>query len=84
MVYLEIFISFVIGALLVALTGRVFSLKTKGLVRLLINSVAGGVLLVGLSLFHVVYLPLNPLNAFITGLLGLPGLIVVWLVVVFL
>ena len=73
MPYVEIIISLILGLLLTVLTGWVFSLKTKGLLRLLFNSTAGCILLFALSLFKIVYIPLNPMNALLAGFLGVPG-----------
>ena len=80
----ELILSFLIGFLTVSLIGTLFSLKTKGLFRLAFNSLGGAVALSLLSLFKVAVLPVNPVSALIVGLLGVPGLIAVWLIVVFL
>ena len=48
-------------------------LKTRGVLRVLINSIAGGALIAGLSAFNIIVLPLNAFNALIIGALGLPG-----------
>lgn len=69
----ETVLSFCIGILLAVFCGWLFSLKTKGLLRLLFNTAAGALLLVGLSVFTPLSLPLNPLSALTVGLLGLPG-----------
>ena len=84
MEYLTVGLSFAIGLLLVLLLGWVFSLKSKGLMRLLVNSLAGIILLLCLALFKIVYVPLNPLNALLVGFLGAPGLAVVVLITMFL
>ena len=80
----ELILSFLIGFLTVSLIGTLFSLKTKGLFRLALNSLGGAVALSLLSLVKVAVLPVNPVSALIVGLLGVPGLIAVWLIVVFL
>ena len=69
----ETILSYAIGALIVLFCGWLFSLKTKGLLRLLLNTAAGAFLLVGLSVFTPLTIPLNPLNALIVGILGIPG-----------
>ena len=79
----ELVLSFIIGAACVTLFATLFSVKTKGVFRLLLNSVAGAVLLLALSLFKVIVLPVNPLTACVVGLLGVPGLVAVILIVVF-
>lgn len=82
--YVEIILSFVIGAILIVFTGWVFSLKTKGIFRLLINTAVGGIVLFVLSLTNVAALPINPLNALIVGFLGVPGIALIFLIVLFL
>lgn len=72
------------GLALIILFALVFRLKTRGPVRLVVNALAGGLVLFGLSFFHTAVLPLNPLNALLTGLLGLPGLLVVFIICRFL
>ena len=81
---LELVLSFIIGVTIVCLIGTLFSLKTKGLFRLAVNSIAGAVALILLSLFKIAVLPVNPLTALIVGLAGVPGLIGVWVITVFL
>lgn len=84
MEYFKIVISFVAGALITLLFSKVFKLKTKGIVRLLLNSLAGSLALVIMSLCNVAYLPLNPLTALITGVFGAPGLVLVYVITAFL
>lgn len=69
----ETILSYCIGALIVVFCGWLFSLRTKGLLRLLFNTAAGAFLLVALSFFTPLSLPLNPLTALTVGILGLPG-----------
>lgn len=64
---------FIAAVALVAVVVWVTRLKTRGVARVLINSLAGGALITGLSAFNIIVLPVNLLNAFIVGLLGLPG-----------
>ena len=69
----ETVLSYCIGALAVMFCGWLFSLKTKGLIRLLINTAAGAFLFVILSLCTPLHIPLNPLNALVVGFMGVPG-----------
>jgi hypothetical protein len=84
MIYAEIAASFIIGLLLILLLVWVFSIKSKGLTRALLNTLAGAFVLIALSLFNVAALPLNPLNALLTGFLGVFGLVVVYVITVYL
>ncbi len=69
----EAILAFVAAAALVAVIVWATRLKTKGVTRFLINSLAGGALIAGLSALGVVTLPFNAFTAFIVGALGLPG-----------
>lgn len=65
------------GAAIILLAGFIFNLRTKGLFRLLLNTLTGGVLLVVLSLTGLLTLALSPFNALLTGAFGLLGLTVI-------
>ena len=80
----ETVISFFAATLLVLFCGWLFSLKTKGLFKILLNTAVGAFLLLALSFLTPLNIPLNPLNAFIVGLLGLPGAALVIIIVLFL
>lgn len=69
----ETILSYCIGAVAVLFCGWLFSLKTKGLLRLLVNTAAGAFLLVILSICTPLHIPLNPFNALVVGFLGIPG-----------
>ena len=69
----ETVLCFVAAAALVAVVVWTMRLKTVGVTRVLINSLAGGALIAGLSAFNVIVLPFNALNALIVGVLGVPG-----------
>ncbi|MCL2675260.1 MAG: hypothetical protein FWE84_01540 [Firmicutes bacterium] len=84
MPYLDIILSIITGGLVAALLAIIFSLKTKGILRLLINAAAGVTALIILSLFKVPGFNLNPLSAFISASTGVPGLLVTFIIVTFL
>ena len=69
----EIVLTFIAATALVAVVAWVMHLKTRGVLRLIINSLAGGALIAGLAAFDIIVLPMNILNALIIGILGLPG-----------
>lgn len=71
------------GLLAVAAFAVVFRNRFRGLGRVLINSLAGAVLLIMLGFFGTAVLPLNPLNALLVGILGVPGLIGIFLITYF-
>ena len=69
----ETILIFAAAAMLVAVVAWVMHLKTRGVLRIVINSLAGGALIAGLSAFNIIALPLNAFNAVLVGVLGLPG-----------
>ena len=71
--YPETILIFIAAVALVGTVVWVTRLKTRGVARVLINSLAGGALIAGLSAFNIIVLPVNAFNALIVGLLGLPG-----------
>jgi len=81
---IELVLSFIIGLILVIGLGFVFALKTKGFMRLATNSLAGFIVMIALNLFKIVAIPLNPLNGLLVGFLGLPGIVLVVLITLFL
>ena len=76
-------LSFIAGLVSVVLFAALFSVKTKGIIRLVINSAAGAVLLITLTLCRVLVLPVNALSVLTVGFLGVPGLIAVALITLF-
>ena len=70
---------FAAGLLLLGLFCWLFKSKMKWYIRLGVSAVAGFAVIFFLNLFGVVALPLNPMNAFLCGFLGLPGLVLIFL-----
>ncbi|MDE7106796.1 MAG: hypothetical protein K2O39_00560 [Clostridiales bacterium] len=69
----ETVLIFAAAAMLVGVVAWVMHLKTRGVLRIVINSLAGAALIAGLSAFNIISLPLNAFNAVLVGVLGLPG-----------
>ena len=69
----EAVLCIVAAAALVAVTVWVMRLKLPRGMRLIVNSLAGGALVAGLSAFNIITLPLNLLTAALIGIFGLPG-----------
>jgi inhibitor of the pro-sigma K processing machinery len=69
--------AYIIGIILLYLLGRVLTGPMKIAVRLMLNAVLGAIslLLINLvgSLFNY-HIALNPVTAFIAGILGIPGI----------
>lgn len=81
---LTIILSFVCGLIAIGLCIFIFTRKTKGLYKFILNALVGITLLFILNLLNVVYLPINPLTLALSGLLGVVGIIVIYVIIVFL
>lgn len=67
---------FALGLVLLYIIGWLLLAPLKFLLKLSLSSVLGAILLVVLNLIGGIFrvtIPLNPLNAVIAGVLGLPG-----------
>ncbi len=72
---------FVLGVVLIALVGRLLLIPGKFVWRIVANGVAGALILLGinfLSRFTGFSLPLNPFSALTAGFLGIPGIVLLW------
>ena len=73
----EIFLAFVIGMLLLFILIKLLYVPIRMAIKLFINSIAGGLLLVFLNLLLGIFgisVGVNFLTSAITGVLGIPGI----------
>ena len=72
---LGIFLTYAGAIILVFIFGRLFLWPLKVVLKLVINSLIGGavILIINAAAGLGIMIPLNMLNAFILGVLGLPG-----------
>lgn len=73
-----IFLAYTAGLILIYIFGRLFLRPLKIILRLLINSIAGGVLLVVINAAGGalgIFIPVNIITAGMAGILGIPGII---------
>gem|GEM_PF-3134647 len=77
-------LSYAIAIIITILLIVVFSVKKRGIIKIIINLSAGLCALIILVLFNVYPFTLNPLTAFLIGVLGAPGLIVIFVILRFL
>ena len=74
---------FLLGILVLYLSGRLLLMPFKLLLKLGFNSLMGACAIVIINLigqlfsFHI---PLNPLNAVLTGVFGLPGVVLIFFI----
>jgi len=76
----DLVLSFALGLILLYLIGWLLLVPMKFLWRLLAGSMLGGLALWLINRFGALWafsVPLNPLTALITGLLGMPGIALV-------
>lgn len=74
---------FVLGIIVLYLSGRLLLAPFKLLLKLGLNAILGAAAIVIINLignsFHFM-IPLNPLNAMLTGVFGLPGVLLIFLI----
>ncbi|MBS5334055.1 MAG: transcriptional regulator [Clostridiales bacterium] len=75
---LGIFLTYAGAVILVFIFGRLFLWPLKIILKLVLNSLIGGAAILVINALGApfgIVIPLNALNAVITGILGLPGAI---------
>lgn len=74
---------FVLGIIVLYLSGRLLLAPFKLLLKLGLNAILGAAAIVIINLignsFHFM-IPLNPLNAMLTGVFGLPGVLLIFFI----
>lgn len=71
-------LSFLLGLVVLYFVGMLLVIPIRILIKLLINSLIGGVFLFVFNLIGGIFglfIAINPLNAVIVGVLGIPGVI---------
>lgn len=79
----SIILAYAIGLILLYLIGMLLVIPIKIILKLIINGVLGGVLLFIVNLlgtFLGFSIVINPLTALIAGFLGIPGVILLFLI----
>lgn len=79
--FLPGFISFAIGIIIIAFIVWLFGKSIKILFKFVLNSVVGYILLLIFNFFGSIFgltLQINIINAFIAGVLGIPGIILLF------
>ncbi|MBQ1256638.1 MAG: pro-sigmaK processing inhibitor BofA family protein [Clostridia bacterium] len=72
---------FVLGIVLIALIGKLLLIPGKFIWRIAANGAAGALVLLGINFLSGITgfsLPLNPFSALTAGFLGIPGIILIW------
>ena len=77
-VQLSVFLTYAGAVVLIFLIGKIFLWPLKMILKLVLNSLAGGLVILLINAVGVAFglmIPLNFLNAVIVGILGLPGVV---------
>ncbi len=75
---LSVILAYAAGLILLYFLGWILIIPIKYLVKLIINGVIGGILLILVNLlggFVGINIAINPITAIIAGILGVPGVI---------
>lgn len=79
-------LAYLFGILLVFFVGRIFLLPLKIVFKLIYNAIIGGIMLYVINFVGAHFgftLALNPITALVAGFLGIPGIILLALVKIF-
>ncbi|NLP30596.1 MAG: SigmaK-factor processing regulatory BofA [Clostridiales bacterium] len=77
-----ILLAYAFGILVLYVIGYVFLVPIKILLKLVVNSVLGGLLILVINLigsFWDIQIPLNLISAIFVGILGIPGVILLFI-----
>lgn len=75
---ISIILAYAFGLVLLYVIGYIMLVPIKIILKLMINSIIGGIVLMALNFlggFVHFYIPINPFTAVITGFLGIPGIL---------
>ncbi len=79
---LNIILAYAVGLILLYALGWILLVPLKWIIRLIWNSILGGILLFFVNLIGEIWgisLVINPFNAVVVGILGMPGVILLLL-----
>lgn len=80
---INIIIAFALGLLLIYLVGRVMLFPLRIVFKLIVNAVIGGLVLWVINYFGSyfgIHIPLNPITALTVGFLGIPGVVLLFVI----
>ena len=76
-------VSYVIGILLIVLVCFILTKPVKWILKLILNGILGGIMLIIINAIGSsigLNVPINPISALVSGLLGFPGVILLVLI----
>lgn len=75
---ISIILAYAFGLVILYVIGYILLVPLKIILKLILNGIIGGIALVGLNFIGSFFnfgIPVNPVTAFIVGILGLPGIL---------
>lgn len=78
----SIVLAYAFGLMLLYLIGMLLVIPIKIIIKLIINGILGGVILILVNLVGGLFglsIVINPLNALVAGFLGIPGVILLFI-----
>lgn len=78
-----IFLAYAAGLLIIFLLAKFFAFSGKVILKIIINSICGGIILIVINLIGAnfgIHLPINVVTGFGIGTLGIPGIILLYLI----
>lgn len=77
-----VFLTFGGALILIFLLGKALVVPLKVVLRLILNSIAGAVLIIVINFIGMnigIWIPMNVVNSFAVGILGVPGVVLLLL-----
>ncbi|QHI72848.1 pro-sigmaK processing inhibitor BofA family protein [Aminipila terrae] len=78
-----IFLAYAAGLLIIFLLAKFFAFSGKFIFKIIINSICGGIILIFINVIGAgfgVHLPVNVITGFGIGTLGIPGIVLLYLI----
>ena len=76
MIESSLVVAFFVGLFILCIITKVFSLPLQLLWKCIYNSIIGAIVLYVINFLGIVYIPINFITAFIAGMFGIPGVLV--------
>ena len=79
-------VGYLLGILIVFVAAKIFFVPLKKMLKIVLNSFLGAIVLMGVNLlspFLNIYIGVNPVSALVLGLLGVPGLCLLMILQIF-
>lgn len=78
-----IFLAYAAGLLIIFLLAKFFAFSGRIILKIVINSICGGIILIVINLIGAsfgIHLPINVVTGFGIGTLGIPGIVLLYLI----